>query len=679
MPKNIILCSDGTGNRGGKSNSTNVWRLYNSIDLTDEDQVRFYDDGVGTEDYKLWKILGGAFGIGLLRNARDLYTYLIKNYKPGDRIYLFGFSRGAYTIRLLVGMIHTCGIIDVKGISDTLIEKKVKKVFNLYKYSQYYPHVDLSDQDIEKEIRDKVVTGYRVADNKVIEDINGKDVPIEFVGVWDTVSAFGLPPDLWMKKVLVSVLDWLSYRSYFFLCALPVLEFRTKKLSCLVNKGRQALAIDDKRHTFTPILWDQEIVVEGQDIQQRWFCGMHSNVGGGYPKDQLSLVSLNWMMDEAEASGLNFHNSNRDAFFEQADPYGKIYDSRSGLAAYYRYRVRDIEGLCKENSVDVVLDSSVTRRIKNRASSYLPENIPVNLNKSADDSYSQKGKCELFEKAKELNKIQQMIYYCFLVLSVFFLWTGFQIPADTENPIYKAASTVMPDFVASYVGNHLLLFIFILVFCLLWKQRDSINQRIYSLMEERWREEIKDTSKYNVFRFYWPIASFSIICVLFIAAQGYSFVFKYSDDQCKVQNVSEVNFDTSCPEFHTGIMLKAGSSYRITLNDDGDWYDGSHRACYGVCGQGFDANDEWMFRVFSFIKRVPEEKWFRLIGQVNDNFQFGIDNGMTFTALSSGELVLFVNDADQFYIPLGINRWAFYKNNIGTEKVIVRDISKQGE
>ena len=124
--KNIILSTDGTGNAGGVGHGTNVWRLHTAIDrqshLTVEDNIRqvaFYHDGVGTQDKKILKIIGGAFGYGLKRTIKELYTFLVNNYEPGDQIYLFGFSRGAYTVRLLAGMILACGIIDRNKYDET--------------------------------------------------------------------------------------------------------------------------------------------------------------------------------------------------------------------------------------------------------------------------------------------------------------------------------------------------------------------------------------------------------------------------------------------------------------------------------------------------------------------------------------------------------------------------------
>ena len=119
MAKNIVLLSDGTGNSAAKLFKTNVWRLYQALDLSrPEKQIAFYNDGVGTSSFKPLAILGGAFGWGLKRNIIDIYAFLCRNYEPGDRIYCFGFSRGAFTVRVLAGLIHREGLVRAGSESE---------------------------------------------------------------------------------------------------------------------------------------------------------------------------------------------------------------------------------------------------------------------------------------------------------------------------------------------------------------------------------------------------------------------------------------------------------------------------------------------------------------------------------------------------------------------------------
>src|SRR5207302_1086585 len=137
MPKNIILCSDGTGNSGGKGYGTNVWRLYLAVDHHPHNtgpQVAFYDDGVGSQDFKLFKIIGGAFGWGISENLRELYAFLMLHYQPGDRLFLFGFSRGAFTIRTLANLVRYCGVADCDGMSANGINQRAAQALLAYKH-----------------------------------------------------------------------------------------------------------------------------------------------------------------------------------------------------------------------------------------------------------------------------------------------------------------------------------------------------------------------------------------------------------------------------------------------------------------------------------------------------------------------------------------------------------------
>ena len=136
--KNIILCSDGTGNRGGQGLVTNVWRLYSALELNSHEydgycpQVAFHDDGVGTEELKYLSWITSAVGFGLKRNVRQLYLFLVRNYKPGDRIYIFGFSRGSYTARMLAELIAICGVVDVRKVPDnSSLDQIVRKAVEI--------------------------------------------------------------------------------------------------------------------------------------------------------------------------------------------------------------------------------------------------------------------------------------------------------------------------------------------------------------------------------------------------------------------------------------------------------------------------------------------------------------------------------------------------------------------
>jgi len=421
--KRIVLCADGTGNSGGKGYPTNVWRLFNAVDLhchegepKNRKQIAFYDDGVGTEDFKLFKLIGGAFGYGLSRNIRELYETLARNYEAGDQIYVFGFSRGAFTARSLVGLIAQCGVVDLRsalslddyaelryrafrwrtfafflhlagwfrfvaGRDDgpafhrtERIRLLVDAAFNVYR-EQHKSHargsltwawVKLLNW-LPKRLRlgvhthDEDVYAFkkRFAAAKRGEGQSDRDAIVKCVGVWDTVGALGAPAD-WMRTII----DWLWS-----------ISFHDQSLQPCVEKGFHALAIDDERSTFEPILWKDDTRVE-----QVWFSGVHANVGGGYPKQGLACISLYWMMRRAQTTELLFQPGEVERVRAQANVHDKLYDSRAGLAAYYSYGPRDISKLAEESSQSkeatrVRIHYSVFERIASGVQDYIPANL----------------------------------------------------------------------------------------------------------------------------------------------------------------------------------------------------------------------------------------------------------------------------------------------------------------
>lgn len=142
MHRNILVFSDGTGNSSGKLFKTNVWRLYKAVDLADPQnrpepqQFAYYDDGVGTSSFRPLALLGGAIGVGLAHNVRELYAFVCRTYRPGDKIYAFGFSRGAFTIRVLVGLILNQGIVRYNGSEEDL-QRDVTRAYRAYRREQF--------------------------------------------------------------------------------------------------------------------------------------------------------------------------------------------------------------------------------------------------------------------------------------------------------------------------------------------------------------------------------------------------------------------------------------------------------------------------------------------------------------------------------------------------------------
>lgn len=255
MGKRIIFCADGTWD--SKKNDTNVYKMYQAI-RQGPDQVVFYDDGVGADGNEIQKLLGGAFGHGLFDKVKDGYAKIASVYEPGDEIYIFGFSRGAYTARSIAGMISACGLPVCNPDKDL-----VDQVFSAY--------------------RDPA---HRMAKLGPLTDHDLVCAPIKMVGVWDTVGALGIP----------AVCGGVDPGEYGFL---------DTNLHPNVQNAYQALAIDEHRREFPPTLWTvPKRPVAGQTVEQVWFPGAHSDVGGGYPDSGLADVPLAWMMDKAEKLGL---------------------------------------------------------------------------------------------------------------------------------------------------------------------------------------------------------------------------------------------------------------------------------------------------------------------------------------------------------------------------------------
>lgn len=264
MPKNIVICCDGTGNEFGDHNS-NVVKLYGTLIIDGLRQTGYYHPGVGTMGAptarnrisKAWSIVMGlAFGAGLLANVSDAYRYLMNVYEDGDRVFLFGFSRGAYTARALAGVLQMFGLL-CPG-NDGLIPY----VISLYaKRTRKAGGMTHSFQ---------VAQGFKAT--------FCRHCPLHFVGVWDTVSSVG-----WIWDPLK-------------------LPYTAQNPDMAV--GRHALSIDERRCYFRNNLWGVQL--HGQNIKQVWFAGVHSDVGGSYSymESGLSQIALEWMLCEASSCGL---------------------------------------------------------------------------------------------------------------------------------------------------------------------------------------------------------------------------------------------------------------------------------------------------------------------------------------------------------------------------------------
>lgn len=444
-PKNIVLCSDGTGNRGG-IRPTNVWRTYLAVDTKSDSpqQVRIHDDGVGTDDFLLLKIAGGAFGVGIGKNIRQLYAALIQAYAPGDRIYLFGFSRGAYTVRILAQLVCLFGVPDGRNKTPSEIDLVAREILSKYKRANVEASSN-STQPAPDPTRGKYRTsGWKSKTARAMQTKHGNlqldkevagqadsEYPIHFLGVWDTVSAIGLPFDELTRAA-----------SHFFR-----LRFRSNDLNHGVHHAYQALSIDDERRSFHPELWNESAKSSSQTIEQVWFPGVHSNVGGGYPKDEVALVALNWMLDIAEKHGLQFHEELRKQYRRDASEFGKMYNSRAGLKACYRYLPRRIDRLCGIDEIarkarnvraKARIHVSALNRIEQRTESYAPMALTIDgymrIGDGDETEQSISTKHPKYqtqiEHAHDFGFMRRSAYYGFLSTTVLFLWSALSVSSE---------------------------------------------------------------------------------------------------------------------------------------------------------------------------------------------------------------------------------------------------------
>jgi uncharacterized protein (DUF2235 family) len=279
--RNLVVCCDGTSNEFGDTR-TNVVRLVQSLEQHPDSQLVYYDPGVGTlpeprfftkaaKTVSRW--IGLAFGMGLMKNVEEAYTFLMNAWRPGDRVFLFGFSRGAYTVRVLAGLLRQIGLL--RPGQEQLIPYAIRR----YKAT---PDKDRgSDKDKSRYWR--IAGEFRNVFAQPIPTQDTRNFPIHFLGVWDTVSSVGW---VWNPKRYA----YTAQNEY-------------------VDHIRHAVALDERRAFFRQNLFLPAPARPGasaQDLVERWFAGFHCDIGGGYEDrcGALWRVAFDWMVDEAVAAGL---------------------------------------------------------------------------------------------------------------------------------------------------------------------------------------------------------------------------------------------------------------------------------------------------------------------------------------------------------------------------------------
>lgn len=318
--KRIAIFCDGTWNRMSADEPTNVLIAAQSVlarGRNNVPQVVHYNEGVGTSyvvNEWVETRLAGAFGLGLFAKVEDAYRVLIFNYEPGDEIFIFGFSRGAFTARSLAGLIRKCGIVPRAN------GKAIKKAFDFYKEIESKPdegkaqqfRMDNSPGTVAKE-EDRA---WRIAHGAGPEAVaNTPLLTIKYIGVWDTVMALGLPKHLGISKLTGKI------GSY---------EFHDAKLSSTVHAARHAVAIDEMRRSFEPTLWENLDTLNaggGTLYQQAWFPGEHGSVGGGGDVRGLSNNALSWILEGAEQQGLLFDGDMLAKARLTIDPFAALRNS----------------------------------------------------------------------------------------------------------------------------------------------------------------------------------------------------------------------------------------------------------------------------------------------------------------------------------------------------------------
>ncbi|MBE9208427.1 DUF2235 domain-containing protein [Nostoc sp. LEGE 06077] len=335
--KRLVICCDGTWQQLASPYPSNVVKLAQSVKPIAQDgvpQIVFYDEGIGSESQK---VLGGATGLGIDRNIEDGYRFLVLNYVPGDEIYLFGFSRGAYTVRSLAGMIYCSGLLDRPHIT------KAHEAYELYRNRNVKP-------------KDKEAVNYR--------NTYGERVPITLIGCFDTVGALGIPGLAVFKKFH----DQLNQRY----------RFHDTTLNKDIQNAIHAMAIDEIREIFdvTPMKAHPEAT--HQRVIQKWFPGEHGCVGGGTEEHSgLSDAALQWMIDSVGDLGLGLDfdtsviptgiNPNYECEFKNDPGFFKL----AGI------KLREVG-----DAIEDIHDSAINR-LKGRKD-YRPKNLKSIISKLLD-------------------------------------------------------------------------------------------------------------------------------------------------------------------------------------------------------------------------------------------------------------------------------------------------------
>jgi uncharacterized protein (DUF2235 family) len=365
--KNLVVCCDGTWNepdeqRDHVARPTNVAKLalalVSDVDKKAEEQRQLvhYELGVGTSPSD--HLVGGAFGVGISKNICDGYRFLAEHYEPEDKVYLFGFSRGAYTARSLSGLIHNCGILEKDNVDQ------VDAAYAFYR--------DRTNQSHPKTIAARI---FR-------ESYSHGDSGVHCIGVWDTVGALGIPQGLPLWSELAK--------------AFPGWEqlwgFHDTRLSPDVKFAFHALAIDEERPMYEPTLWTKDVKVNpDQKVEQVWFAGVHSEVGGGTHDSALSDIAFLWMVEKVLQAVDPEEDGDTPLLFREGQPQagepdidlpapvpnyaGNLTQSRRGIWETVHPLHRLTSPQVRDEGIEQSVASSAKHRYEKKVERYAPPGL----------------------------------------------------------------------------------------------------------------------------------------------------------------------------------------------------------------------------------------------------------------------------------------------------------------
>lgn len=337
MARNLVVCCDGTWNTPTQTDRgtlvhSNVVKM--SLATSGQpQQLMYYDPGLGSGG--VWdKLTGGALGIGLTRNIKQAYAWIAEHLHADDRLFLFGFSRGAYTVRSLAGLIGRCGLTSADPA-------QVDHAYALYRKA--------GSEDGKRQ-----AAAFR----------HGQRTPgIHLLGVWDTVGALGVPVVSrygMLRKTVRLLTDHTAFAH----------GFHDETLGAHVAHAYQALAIDERRGAFEPSLWK----ATGQprpNVEQAWFAGAHSNVGGGYVDAGLSDHAFMWLAVKAMEAGLRL-DERYLATRVHPDAHGELRSEHHGI---YRLMPRHVRRIGLADTLNETIHASAVERMDEPANHYRPPNI----------------------------------------------------------------------------------------------------------------------------------------------------------------------------------------------------------------------------------------------------------------------------------------------------------------